>query len=74
MFAALLFGLRVIQIPMISGMLNLGQLQECAQDIKMEQGLVIFSRGTKVLRAREMNPHGIDGRLNVMVAFNTARH
>jgi hypothetical protein len=40
-FAARL-ALGVIQVPVIGRMLDLGQLQECAQDIEVEQGLMIF--------------------------------
>ena len=41
--AARLFGLGIKQIPVVGGMLDLGQLQECAQDIEVEQGFMIFA-------------------------------
>ena len=41
--AARLLSLGIKQIPVVGGMLDLGQLEECAQDIKMEKGFMIFA-------------------------------
>ena len=67
----LLFGFK--EVAMIGGMLNLGQLQERANDVHLEQRFIILAVFAKRLRLRQMISHGIDGCLHIFVRTNALR-
>ena len=59
---------------MIRGMLNFRQLQESAENIEVEQRIMVFPLGTQTLRGRQVNSHGRDGSFRMTVITNAPCH
>jgi hypothetical protein len=61
------------QIPVIGRVLNLWQIQECANDIKVEERRMITPLFTQSRRVSEMKAHRVNGRLNMRVTVHPFR-
>lgn len=55
---------------MARGVLKLGQIEESANDIYVQQRLMVIARVAKLVRLMQMIPHRCDRRLDVLMAAN----